>query len=119
MKKGRSEFSLLEAGGHVYAVGGDSVEAYMEVFDAESQDWTEVFQLQLARNGHCTVAVGDHQLLIFGGGSSATLNLTTLVDIKTGNLTNLEPMPVGRYAAGCLKWTINDQEGVMITGGKD
>ena len=115
MKNGRSEFSLLKVGDRVYAIGGDNV----EVFDAESKSWTEVFQLQPARSRHCSVVVGDQQVLIFGGASSATLNLTTLIDTKTGNFTNLEPMPVGRYAAGCLKWTLNDQDGVMITGGVD
>ena len=115
MKNGRSEFSLLKVGDQVYAVGGDNV----EVFDAESEGWTEVFQLQPARNRHCSVAVGDQQVLIFGGASSATLNLTTLIDAKTGQITNLEPMPVGRGAAGCLKWTLNGQDGVLITGGLD
>ena len=42
-----------------------------------------------------------------------------MIDLGTGDITNLEPMPVGRYSAGCVKWTINDQEGVLITGGQD
>ena len=113
MKKGHSEFSLLKLGDHVYAIGGDNV----EVFDAESGGWTEVFQLEPARGKHCSVALGDQQVLIFGGDSSETLNLTTLVDIKTGYVTNLEPMPVGRIEAGCLKWALNGQDGVLITGG--
>ena len=115
MKKGRSEFSLLKVGDHVYAIGDDSV----ELFYAESEGWTEVFHLQPARIGHCSVAVGDQQVLIFGGAGGAALNMTTLIDTKTGNFTNLEQMPVGRGAAGCIKWTLNGQDGVLITGGLD
>ena len=97
MKNGCSKFSLSSKlhGDHVYAVGDDSV----ELFYAESEGWTEVFHLQPARIGHCSVAVGDQQVLIFGGARGAALNMTTLIDTKTGNFTNLEPMPVGRGAS--------------------
>ena len=115
MKNGRSGFNLLRVGGEVFAVGGETVER----FDSQGQVWTEVFQLEPPRSSHCSVEIGDQQILLFGGSSSATLNLTTMIDLETGDITDLEPMPVGRYRAGCVKWTIDGQEGVMITGGQD
>lgn len=114
----------VEAGGKVYAVGGQNwVISDFEVYDPIAGTWWSGFNLPATRVGHAVVSSGG--LIYVIGGERGGVSLSTSVEvfvIATGSFTTAAPLPAakqwhGAAAAGGVVYVVGGQDmvGASVT----
>ncbi len=147
MAEARDESSVALSNGQVYVLGGVDL-ASVEVFDPETESWTEgpIMPRVVARG--CAVSIGDESVVIIGeedtnstarsrawarwlmtpvlslcsGGHDnvSTNSLPTVykLDPSTKEWLDLPEMNHPRRDHACLYVELEETDGILVTGGK-
>ena len=100
MPTARGGLSVATVNGKIYAIGGMSGDAPVnvnEVYDPESNDWTTEAPMPTARSG-CAVAVYDNEIYVIGGtvGNNGFVGNNEVYDPATNTWGTEASMPTPR-----------------------
>lgn len=120
----REEASCTVVSSKMFILGGiveGEMTGSVEVWDNEQQQWSDGPEMPETRARFCAVPIDDRFLAIVGGEMDGELldSMKTL-DLETNEWRmQTQTLKVPRKDHACVKTRLDDEEGILVTGGVD
>merc|ERR1719367_1966586 len=120
----REEAASAVVGGNMFIVGGiiDGDQSFsVERWDSEQESWQAANDMPEVRVRFCAAAVDTRFLAVIGGEMDGELldSMKTL-DLETNEWRmQTQTLKVPRKDHACVKTRLDDEEGILVTGGVD
>ena len=120
----REEASCTVAGGKMFVLGGiveGEQSSSVEVWDDQVQQWTSGPDMPETRARFCAVPIDSRFLAIIGGEMDGeVLNSMKTLDLETDEWRmQSQTLTVARKDHACVLTRLDDEEGILVTGGVD
>ena len=120
----REEASCTVVNNKMFILGGiveNEMTGSVEVWDNDQQQWTDGPEMPETRARFCAVPIDDRFLAVVGGEMDGELldSMKTL-DLETNEWRmQTQTLKVPRKDHACVKTRLDDEEGILVTGGVD